>query len=71
MLRLRVKEVAEEKSISQSKLSRLADIGYSTVRRIFDDPYCSISIDTLNKIAKALNVPAMSLLEEVEDGNVE
>jgi DNA-binding Xre family transcriptional regulator len=53
VLRLRVKEIAEEKNISQSKLSRLADIGYSTVRRIFDDPYCSISIDTLNKIAKS------------------
>lgn len=71
MLRLRVKEIAEEKEISQSKLSRLADIGYSTVRRIFDDPYCSVSIDTINKIAKALGVPALSLLEEAEEGTVE
>jgi transcriptional regulator with XRE-family HTH domain len=71
MLRLRIKEIAEEKDISQSKLSRLADIGYSTVRRIFDDPYCSISIDTLNKIARALNVPALSLLEEVEENHAE
>ncbi|GER88897.1 hypothetical protein KDW_30590 [Dictyobacter vulcani] len=68
MLRLKVKEIAEGKNISQSKLSRLADIGYSTVRRIFDDPYCSVSIDTLNKIAQALDVPALSLLEESEEG---
>ena len=70
MLRLRIKEVAKAKGISQGKLSRLADVGYSTIRRVFDDPFYSINFSTLEKIAKALNVPAMELLEEVPDNNV-
>lgn len=65
MLRQRIKEVAESQGINQGKLSRLADVGYSTIRRIFDDPYYSINLSTLDKIARALNVPATELIEEV------
>ena len=67
MLRQKIKEVAESQGINQGKLSRLADVGYSTIRRIFDDPYYSINLSTLDKIAKALDVPATELIEEVPD----
>ena len=67
MLRLKIKEVAESKGINQGKLSRMADIGYSTIRRVFDDPYYSVNLTTLERIAKALGVPALDLLEEVPD----
>ena len=67
MLRLKIKELAESKGISQGKLSRMADVGYSTIRRIFDDPHYSVSFTTLERIAKALGVPAIELLEEVPD----
>ena len=67
MLRLKIKEIAESKGINQGQLSRLSDVGYSTIRRIFDDPYYSVNFSTLEKIAKALEVPATELLEEVPD----
>jgi len=55
---------------SEGQLSRLADVGYSTIRRIFDDPHYSVNFITLERIAKALGVPAMELLEEVPDDQV-
>lgn len=70
MLRLKIKEIAEAKGINQGQLSRLADVGYSTIRRIFDDPYYSVNFTTLERIAKALGVPATELLEEVPDDKV-
>ncbi len=39
MLRLRVREVAQEKGISMSKLSRIADVNYKTIQTIWRDPY--------------------------------
>jgi len=35
MIRLLIKEVAEKKKISQSKLGRLADVDVKTMQRIF------------------------------------
>lgn len=67
MLKLKVREIAEAKGINQGKLSRLADVGYSTIRRIFDDPHYSVNFATLERIAKALGVPATELLEDVPD----
>ena len=67
MLRLRVKEVAKEKNVAMAKLSRMADISYKTVQAIFHNPYHDASLHTLNAIAKALNVEAISLLEEAPD----
>lgn len=67
MIRQRIKEVAESKGINQGQLSRRSDVGYTTIRRIFDDPYYSINFSTLEKIAKALGVPATELIEEVPD----
>lgn len=67
MIRQKIREVAEAKGISQGKLSRMADVGYSTIRRIFDDTYYSVNFATLERIAKALEVPATELIEEVPD----
>jgi DNA-binding Xre family transcriptional regulator len=67
MIRLKIREIAESKGINQGQLSRLSDVGYSTIRRIFDDPYYSVNFTTLEKIAKALGIPATDLIEEVPD----
>ena len=70
MIRLKIKDIAESRGINQGQLSRLADVGYSTIRRIFDDPHYSVNFTTLERIAKALGVPAMELLEEIPDDQV-
>lgn len=69
MLRLRVKEVAESKGISMGKLSRLSDVTYNTIRTLYRNPEGGVNIQTLYRIAKALDVPIADLLEEIPDNN--
>ena len=66
MIRLRVKEIAQQKGISMTRLSRLADTNYKTVKAIFDDQYREVTT-TLDKIATALEVPVTDLIEDVKD----
>ena len=39
----------------------------NTLRDLYRDPYRAISVTTLNKLAKALNVPVTELLEDVSE----
>lgn len=67
MVRIKLKEVLQEKNISMSKLSRMSDISFSTISRIINDKSYSPTINTLERIAKALNVPLSELYEEIPD----
>ncbi len=67
MVRLRVKELAEERGFNMSSLSRAANISFNTVKRIYRDPYRSTSTETLERIAKVLGVPTGDLLEDVSE----
>ena len=64
-VRLRVREVAQEKGIGMGKLQRMSDVAYNTVRRIYKDPFYITTTETLGKIARALGVPPGELIEEV------
>ncbi len=66
-IRLRVKEVANQKGFSMGKLQRDADVAYNTVKRMYKNPYHVITTETLGKLAKALGVLPGELLEEVSD----
>lgn len=67
MLRLRVKEVAEAKGFNQSSLTRESGLGFSTVKRLFRDPYRDTSTGVLEKVARALGVSIHDLIEELPD----
>ena len=67
MLRLRVKEVAAEKKLSMNKLSQRSEVSYHVVQDIFRNPYRVVTTETINRLAAALGVPAMGLVEEVPD----
>jgi DNA-binding Xre family transcriptional regulator len=67
MVRLKIKEIAEQQGISMAKLSRLADIGYTTVQVLFRDPAHDVSLYVLTRIAKALDVSICDLIEETPD----
>jgi len=67
MVRLRVKEIAEQKGFNQSSLSRAANISFNTVKRIYRDPYKEVTTTTLERIAKALGVSIADLIEELPD----
>jgi DNA-binding Xre family transcriptional regulator len=67
MIRLKVKEIADQKKISMTRLSRIADVNYKTVRAIFKDPYRDIAYSTLLKLAHALHTRVEDLAEELPD----
>lgn len=67
MLRLRVKEVATEKKMSMNKLSQISQVSYHVVQDIYKNPYRIVTTDTINRIAKALGVPATVLLEDIPE----
>ncbi len=67
MLRLRVKEVAEQKGYNMSSLSRASNISFNTIKRIWKNPYGGANINTLNKIAQTLKVPLSELTEEIDE----
>jgi transcriptional regulator with XRE-family HTH domain len=69
MLRLKVKEVAEQKGYNQSTLSRASDVPINTIRRIWRNPYYEVRLATLNKIASVLGVPTTDLFEDVPDSH--
>ena len=65
MIRLKIKEIAQEKEISQSRLARLADVDNGTMRKAFRNE--NITLDTLNKIARALNMHPADLFDYEPD----
>ena len=66
-VRLKVKEVAQEKGFSMGKLSRISDVAYNTIKRIYDDPNYSPTVNTLMRIVKTLGVSIADLVEEAPD----
>jgi DNA-binding Xre family transcriptional regulator len=70
-VRLRVKEIANEKGISQGKLSRSADVDIKTLQRIYRQPTTIVTTETLGKLARALGVDASELIESALDEPLE
>lgn len=66
-VRLRVKELAEQKGFNISTLSRKSDVSQNTIRRLWHDPYRHVEISVLEKIARVLGIPTGDLLEDVPD----
>jgi transcriptional regulator with XRE-family HTH domain len=60
--------MCQEKHISRGKLSRMSDVSLMTIKRMCNNPTgYSPTLDTLQRIAKALNVPVSALYEEIPD----
>lgn len=58
-----LKKLREQKGISQDRLSKLADISSNTVAKLELDENPNPTIETLQKIAKALNVKVDDLIK--------
>ena len=58
-----IKKYRQAKGLSQDKLSRLADISHATIIKIESGGIQSPTIDTIQKIAKALGVSLDNLLK--------
>jgi transcriptional regulator with XRE-family HTH domain len=58
-----IKKLREQKGISQDRLSKLADISSNTVAKLELDDSPNPTIETLQKIAKALSVRVDDLIK--------
>ena len=67
MIYLKIKEIAEEKGISQRQLSLRSGVDINTVRKIFKHPYSIVTTETLDKLSKILGVDASTLIESQND----
>ena len=58
-----IKKYRNKLGVSQDKLSKLADVTYNTIIKIESGANKNPTIETLQKIAKALNVGVDDLLK--------
>ena len=59
-----IKKYRNKLGISQDRLSKLADVTYNTIIKIESGANINPTIDTLTKIAKALNVSVDNLIKK-------
>ncbi len=67
VIRLRIKEIAKERGMTMASLARHADIDIRTLRRIYREPTAEVSTYTIDKLARALNVSPVDLIEVIKD----
>jgi DNA-binding XRE family transcriptional regulator len=58
-----IKKYQNKIGVSQDKLSKLADVTYNTIIKIESGANVNPTIETLSKIAKALNVGVDDLIK--------
>lgn len=72
MFRLKVKEVAKEKGISQRQLFIRSGVDIKTIQKIYRNPHTVITVETLAKLAQVLDVDVSELIEnELGEGKGE
>jgi len=67
MIRLRIKELAQQKNISQSRLQINAQITLPMLRRYWKNETESVHLQSLDRIAKALGVRVRDLFVDEYD----
>lgn len=67
MIRLKIKEVAKQKGISQRQLIIRSGLDQRVVVRVMHNDYENIELRTLDRLAKVLGVDASTLIESVPD----
>ena len=56
-----IRRIRQEKDISQDRLSKDANLALNTIVKIENDESPNPTVDTIEKIAKALGVPVTEL----------
>lgn len=67
MLRLRVKELADERGLNRNQLQLRSGVTLPLLTRYWNNETGAVTLDALEKIAKALGVKATDLIEEVTE----
>ncbi len=61
--RIKLRELAKQRGIGERRVAKKADLDLSVVQRIYQNPYANITLATLEKLARALDVEPGELLE--------
>jgi DNA-binding Xre family transcriptional regulator len=67
VIRIKLKEVAQAKKMSQRQIFLRSGVDIRTIQRIYKDPFTNITLETLAKLAKVLNVASSDLIEDVDE----
>lgn len=68
-VKIKVKELSEERNWSLSELSRRSGVPYNTVRRYAMQPMAKIEIDPVSRIKETFGCSWDELLELLGDGS--
>jgi transcriptional regulator with XRE-family HTH domain len=63
-----IRKIRKKRNLTQDKLARLADIPYTSITKIETGVIKNPSIQTVAKIAKALNISLDELIRGVNNG---
>lgn len=66
-IRLHVREIAEQRGITRTKLSHRAELNYGTVKELWSDEVKNVQLATLIKVAKVLGVEVSDLYTPIDD----
>jgi DNA-binding Xre family transcriptional regulator len=66
-VQLNVRQIAEAKGYTRTKLSRAADVNYATINAIWNDETHPVMLETLLKIAYVLRVDVHELYVVLQD----
>jgi transcriptional regulator with XRE-family HTH domain len=64
---LRIKEIAQEKGLNMSQLSRQTGVDFTTIKTMFRNPHYNARIMTLVRIAEGVGVDLCTLFEQETD----
>jgi transcriptional regulator with XRE-family HTH domain len=67
MIRLKVKQVAAARGLSQRQLQIRSGLDIRIIQRVMRSEKANITLTTLDKLAKALGIDASELIESVPD----
>ncbi|BFH16762.1 helix-turn-helix transcriptional regulator [Paenibacillus melissococcoides] len=66
-IKIRLKEILEERGMSQRQLSLLMNIRHATINHLCSDNVDRVYIRTLEQICEALNITVDQLIVSVDD----
>ena len=67
LVRLRIEEILKEKGMTKYQLNKKLGLCYRNFNNIVTGQVISVRLETLDKFAKALEVPVGDLFEQVDD----
>ena len=65
-IRLHVREIAETHNMTKTRLSRVADVNYNTIKALWEDEAHDVMLVTLIKVSRALHVSVDTLYTVID-----